>query len=330
MIRLIPSLAAAAALMISAATASRAEGDITVGYFLKWPMPFQFAKAEGSYDAALGTQVNWRAFDTGASMSAAMAAGEVQIAVSQGLRPFVEATSAGQDLRIIDVAVSYPDNENCVIAAALDIGKDTAADLHGKKVAVPFGTSAYYGFLLQMAHFSVDTASLQIEDMGPREAADALATGAVDMACGWGGALRRMQEHGTVLLTGDEKAELGLLVFDVTSAPAAFVVQNPETIASFLRVTAQANALWANRANRAAMLPVIAGDADMDDASTQEMMSAFAFLSVNEQLSAGWLGGGVQDFMKGLADIYAEAGSIDSALDSYAYTVDVSGLIAIK
>ena len=48
-------------------------------------------------------------------MSAAMASGDVQISVSQGVPPFVVATSAGQDLQILDVAVSYADNDNCVV-----------------------------------------------------------------------------------------------------------------------------------------------------------------------------------------------------------------------
>jgi taurine transport system substrate-binding protein len=34
-----------------------------------------------------------------------------------------------------------------------------------------------------------------------------------------------MLEHGNVLLTGDEKTALGILVFDVTSGPADWVAR---------------------------------------------------------------------------------------------------------
>ena len=78
--------------------------------------------------------INWVSFDTGTAMSAAMASGDVQIAVSQGVPPFVVATSAGQDLQIVDVAVSYSDNDNCVVAEALEIDKTNAGELNGKKV----------------------------------------------------------------------------------------------------------------------------------------------------------------------------------------------------
>ncbi|MEL7165822.1 MAG: ABC transporter substrate-binding protein [Pseudomonadota bacterium] len=321
--------AVAGVALLTGAQAAMAD-DITVGYFLEWPMPFQFAKVNGTYDEELGVTVNWRAFDSGVAMSAAMASGDVQISVSQGLPPFVVATSGGQDLQIVDVAVSYADNDNCVVAAAQEIDKSSAAELAGKKVAVPLGTAAHYGYLKQMEHFGVDPASMEIVNMNPPEGAAALAQGAVDMACGWGGSLRRMKEHGNVLLTGDEKTELGILVFDVTSAPASFVAENGDMMAEFLRVTAEANAMWADSANHAKMLPVIAKDAGMDEDATMETISTFTFPTVADQLAGGWLGGNAQTFMKGVADVFVAAGSIDGALDTYENTVNTGPLAAIN
>ena len=305
-------------------------GEVTVGYFLEWPMPFQYAKVEGMYDEAMGVKVNWVSFDTGTAMSAAMASGDVQISVSQGVPPFVVAVSAGQDIQIVDVAVSYSDNDNCVVASGLEIDKNSASELAGKKVAVPLGTAAHYGFLSQMNHFGVDLASLEVVDMAPAEGAAALSQGSVDMACGWGGALRRMKESGNVLLTGAEKEELGILVFDVTSAPANFVAEQGDVLAKFLKVTADANAMWADESNHAKMLPVIAKDAGMDEDATASTLATFVFPTVEEQLSAKWLGGGAQTFMKGVADVFVNAGSIDGALDSYAGTVNLAPLTAVS
>ncbi|SDH10596.1 ABC transporter substrate-binding protein [Alloyangia pacifica] len=312
----------AAALLAGAASAE----TITVGYFLEWPMPFEYAKAEGLYEEAMGTEINWVSFDTGTAMSAAMASGDVQLSVSQGVPPFVVATSAGQDLQALDVAVSYADNDNCVVRSELEIDKDSAGELEGKKVAVPLGTAAHYGFLKQMDHFGVPLDSLEIVDMAPPDGAAAIAQGAVDMACGWGGSLRRMKEHGNVLLTGAEKEELGILVFDVTSGPAGWVAENSDLVAAFLKVTADANAMWADEANHAKMLPVIAKDAGMDEDATAETMATFVFPTAEDQLSAKWLGGGAADFMKGVADVFVEAGSIDAALDSYADHVNTGPL----
>ncbi len=307
--------------------ASHGEG-ITVGYFLEWPMPFQYAKQEGMYEEALGMPVNWVSFDTGTAMSAAMASGDVQMSVSQGLPPFVVAASAGQDLQVLDVAVSYSENDNCVVREDLEIDKMSAGELAGKKVAVPLGTAAHFGFLKQMNHFGVDISSMDVVDMAPPDGAAAIAQGSVDMACGWGGSLRRMKEHGNVLLTGAEKEELGILVFDATSGPAGWVAENSDTVAAFLKVTADANAMWADEANHAKMLPVIAKDAGMDEDATMQTIATFEFPPVDEQLGEKWLGGGVQEFMKGVADVFVEAGAIDAALESYDDAVNAGPLQA--
>lgn len=321
--------AVASAAMMTGATSAFALDEITVGYFLEWPMPFEYAKVNGTYDEVMGVKVNWVSFDTGTAMSAAMASGDVQISVSQGVPPFVVATSAGQDLQTIDVAVSYSDNDNCVVASGLEIDKTNAGELAGRKVAVPLGTAAHYGFLRQMDHFGVALDSLEIVDMAPPDGAAAFAQGAVDMFCGWGGSLRRAKESGNVLLTGAEKEELGILVFDVTSAPASFVAENPDLVAKFLKVTADANAIWnAGGDAAAAMIPVIAQDAGMDETATAETMATFVFPSIEEQMSAKWLGGGAQEFMSGVAGVFVGAGSIPSALDSYAGNVNTGPLAA--
>ena len=320
-------LGVAAALSGSTAMAD-GHGEITVAYFLEWPMPFQFAKVEGMYEEALGTKINWVSFDTGTAMSAAMASGDVQLSVSQGVPPFVVATSAGQDLQILDVAVSYAENDNCVVAEELEIDKGNAGELAGKKVAVPLGTAAHYGYLKQMEHFGVDVSSMEIVDMAPAEGAVALEQGAVNMMCGWGGALRRAKEFGNVLLTGAEKTELGILVFDVTTGPAGWIAENGDMVAKFLKVTADANAMWADEANHAKMLPVIAKDAGMDEDATMATISTFTFPTTDDQLSGAWLGGNAQTFMKGVADVFVNAGSIDGALDTYENAVNTGPLSA--
>ena len=321
--KLMSAVAGAAAL--AGASAASAE-EITVAYFQEWPMPFQYAKVEGMYEEAMGMTVNWRAFDTGTAMSAAMASGDVQLSVSQGVPPFVVATSAGQDLAIVDVAVSYSENDNCVAAEALEIDKTNAKELEGKKAAVPLGTAAHYGFLKQMNHFGVDISTMDVVNMAPPEGAAAIAQGAIDLFCGWGGSLRRAKEHGNVLLTGAEKEDLGILVFDVTSGPADYVAENGDVVAKFLKVTADANAMWADEANRDKMLPVIAKDSGMDVEATAATIDTFVFPPVDEQLTEKWLGGGAQEFMKGVADVFVEAGSIDAALDTYESNVNIGPL----
>ncbi|ASJ73743.1 ABC transporter substrate-binding protein [Granulosicoccus antarcticus] len=322
-------VAGALALLAAQSATAQDLDELTVGYFLEWPMPMLAAKASGAFDEALGMKVNWVSFETGTAMSAAMASGDVQISVSQGVPPFVIAVSGGQDLQLVDVAVSYSDNDNCVVSANLEIDADSADELAGKKVAVPLGTAAHYGFLRQMDHFGIDVASLQVVDMAPPEGAAALGQGAVDFACGYGGGFTRMMEHGNVLLSGAEKEELGILVFDVTSAPASFIAENGDVVSKFLEVTAEANKEWAESGNDE-LLEIIASGAGMDLEAARSAISTMKFPTVEEQLSDKWLGANAATFMKGVADVFVDAGSIDSALDSYVGTVNTGPLQAIQ
>ncbi|MBI1383859.1 MAG: taurine ABC transporter substrate-binding protein [Rhizobiales bacterium] len=319
---------AAAGIASAPQPSTAAPSEITVAYFLEWPMPFQYAKVMGTYEKALGIKINWRAFETGTAMSAAMASGDVHLSVSQGVPPFVVATSAGQDLQIVDIAVSYSENDNCVVRASHGITKDNAKAIEGKKVGVPIGTAAHFGFLKQMAHFGIDTSKLEIVDMSPQDGAAAFAGGNLDMVCGWGGALRRMKEHGNVLLTGAEKEALGIFVFDVTSAPSTFVAENPDLVAKFLRVTADANQMYLSKA--AEMIPVIAKDAGMDEVATKATLDNFHFPTVDEQLGEKWFGGGTPTFVKGVADFFVSTGNIPSARDSYESAINTGPLQAAK
>ena len=67
--------------------------EITVAYFLEWPTANQVAQVEKLYDKEMGLKVNWVAFPNGNEMTRAMKAGDVQIAYSQGLIPYVVAVS---------------------------------------------------------------------------------------------------------------------------------------------------------------------------------------------------------------------------------------------
>ncbi len=307
---------------------ARAE-TITVAYFMEWPTPNQYAQAKKIYDKELGVDIKWVAFDAGTAMSAAMASGDVQIAFSQGIPPFVIATSAGQDLQIVDVAVSYAENDNCVVRENLEIDQDNVKELQGKQVGVPIGTAAHYGFLKQMQHFGVDTSTMKIVDMAPADGAAAFAAGNLDMVCGWGGALRRMKQHGNVLMSGAEKEKLGIQVFDATTVSRQWAQENPQLVEKFLKVTADMNKKF-NGPDKEKMLPVIAKASGMSIKAVKQTLQGFHFPTIQQQLSSKWLGGGTQQFLKQVADFFVQQGTIPKARKNYNDAVDASYLQAAE
>ena len=326
-----------------------AQDEITVAYFLEWPTPNQLAQVEKLYDEAMGVKVNWVAFDTGVEMTAAMLSGDVQIAYSQGLTPFTNAVSEGVPLKTVGIAVSYAENDNCVVADDSGITQDNAAEmLAGQNVAVPLGTVAHYKFLRTMDHMGVDASGLNVIDLAPADGAVALAEGEVAMACGWGGALRRMLEGGQVLMTAAEQEAIGIRVFDVISVTEDFAEESGDLITSFLQVTEdmhrQYNAnvgalMMGGRVTPArigsakaleSMYRGVADAAGMTYEDTIATMATFSFPLKEEQLSSAWFDGTVEAFMKDVADLFVAEGSLSNSLDDYSSTIDTSFLESVE
>jgi taurine transport system substrate-binding protein len=312
--------------MMGSVTTAFAE-DLVVAFFPEWPMPFQAEQAGKAFSDA-GLNIKWVSFDAGTAMSAAMASGDVNISVSQGVTPFLTAASAGQDLQAIAVAVSYSDNNNCVVRKSLEITKDNAKELEGKTVGVPLSTAADTDFRAQMAHFGVDTSKMTVVDMAPVDSAAAFASGNMDMVCGWGGPLRRMKEFGNPLLTGDEKEAVSGKIYDVISTPGSWAKENADTVAKFLKVYGSLDAKWnSGEAAQKEMLPAIASQAGMDETATAETIAVMKFPSAADQLSDKWMGGFVQQNFADSAKKMVEAGSV-KALPDYSALVNTSYLEA--
>lgn len=310
------------------ALAASAPDQVTVGYFLEWPTANQAAQLDKTYDKAMGVNVQWRAFDSGSAMSAAMASGDVDIAYSQGLVPFTVAVSQGLPIKMIGVAVSYAENDNCVVSKASGISQKNAAELEGKSVAVPFGTVAHYKMLRVMDELGVSSHKVKLLDMAPADGAAAIARGDVAMACGWGGALRRMKQYGTELMSAQEQEQIGIRVFDVISASNRFAEKYPELLSSFLSVTDDANRSFLE--NPAQMQTAIAKAAGLSLDDSNQVLSLFEFPLKEEQVSPDWLGGTVQLFTKEVADFFVEYKQIPKALDDYSAHIDASYYQNIK
>ena len=340
MMMLLSLVAAACVAPVPAGDATMADSDdgeamemealeeITVAYFLEWPTPNQVAQLEETYDEVMGLKVNWVSFDTGVAMSAAMASGDVHIAYSQGLVPFANAVTAGLPLKLVGVAVSYADNDNCVVGTDTGIGIDNVTDLHGLQVAVPIGTVAHYKMLREMEHLGVDVAQLELVDLAPADGAAALQRGDVAMACGWGGALRRMLENGDILMTGAEMEAIGIRVFDVVSVTDEFAADHGDIVTQFLQVTEDANAAYAEDA--ASKEAIIAEAAGMSVEDSNAVLALFSFPTAEEQMSEAWMGGTVQTFVKEVADFFVVQGELDAALDDYAPFIDASFLESVN
>ena len=320
------ALATSATLAVGAMAASHAAkpDKVTVAYFLEWPTANQVAQVEGTYEERLGVPVEFRSFGNGNEMTQAMVSGDVDIAYSQGFVPFVVGVSNNAPIKMVGVAVTYADNDACIVRDDAGITKDNAKDLEGKKVATPLGNVTHYKFLKSMEALGADASKVDLVQMNPADGAVALIRGDVTMACGFGGALDRMKTVGKPLLTGAEQEELGINTFDIVSVTDEFAEQYPDLVKEFLAVTEEANQAFKDSPDD--KIATIAGAAGMDEDATKKTLEGFGFPSAEEQKGANWMGGGVQEATKGVADVMVGAGEMDAALDDYSKFIDASFL----
>ena len=316
--RTIAAILAAAALVAASApgaTAAEKPESITVAYFPEWPTANQVAQAERWYDEAMGLEVRWRPFDSGVQMADAMVAGEVDVSYSMGIIPFMGAVSGGAPLTAVGIAVSYAENDNCAVHYKAAIDKANAHELEGKKIAVPFGTVTHYKLLRTLDFLGVDTGKLDLVDMVSAKGAEALARGEVTMACGWGGALRRMLGKNRVLMSAREQTRIGIRTFDVVAVTNDFAEAHPDLVTAFLRVSDRAADYLDDDPDEAE--PIIAEAAGLSLKESNILLSRFQFYTRDAQLTSTWMRGGVQAFTKEVADFYVAQGAMPKALDDY-------------
>jgi len=301
---------------------AQAADEVNVAFFLEWATPNQVAKVEGTYEDAMGVPVNWTNFDAGTQMTEAMLAGDIDISYSQGLAPFINAVNANAPIKMVAIAVQYPAND-CVVRDGVGITKENASELEGKAVAVPLATMADYSFRMMMRALDVDVEEVNVIDQVPADAAVSLADGAVAMACGFGAdSMNKMYEVGTPLMNAQDKEEAGIISFDVVSVTESFAQENPELVRTFLEVTADANAAFAEDQSK---IDVIAKDAGLSVEATKAQMADFTFPSPEEQLNRYFNKGGLAS-----AAIEVVGGAFateeNPALEDYSAVVDTSYL----
>jgi len=261
-------------------TGAHAADSVNVAFFLEWATPNQISKVDKAYDDAMGVDVKWTDFSTGVQMTEAMLAGDIDIAYSQGLAPFVTAIQQGAPLKMVSIAVVYEAND-CFVNDGLGITSANASELEGKTVAVPLNTMADFSFRKQMAALDVDMSTMTIVDQAPADGAVSLADGSVAMACIFGGASAKAAgEVGKPIMSSQEKRDAGIGSFDVVSVTEKFATENPGLLRTFLEVTEEANQNWKATDDQ---ITKVAADAGMDFGTTKNQMAGFVFPSIADQ-----------------------------------------------
>jgi taurine transport system substrate-binding protein len=306
--------------VLGAQAVEAADKTVTIA-FQTGTDPAKVAQADGLYEKATGWTINWRKFDSGADVIAAIASGDVQIGYV-GSSPLAAGATSELPIKTILVADLIGEAEALVVRNGTNITK--ADDLKGKKIAVPFVSTTHYSLLAVLKHWNIDPKSVQILNLRPPEIAAAWERGDIDGAYVWDPALARLKANGKVLITSKEVAAFGAPTFDAWIVRTDFAAEHPDVVSTFVRVTGQAHAkyrsdpdAWDAKSPEVAKISRITGEKP-EDIPASLRGSVFPLLS--EQLDL--LGAGT---VKAIADTSAflkEQGKVPTVLPDYAAYVE--------
>jgi taurine transport system substrate-binding protein len=254
-----------------------------------------------------------------------MASGQVDIAVA-GSSPLAAAVSQGIDLQLFWLLDDIAQAEAMVVRDGSGIDPAQPATLKGKTLAVPFVSTTHFHTLFALETWGIQPTELEILNMQPNQIAAAWERGDIDAAFVWDPALARIKRSGKVMVTSGELSAKGKATFDGLVVMREFADANPEFMAKFVRVIADANAAYlADKGKLTADSPVVQANASLLGGEPAEVIAAlslYAYPSAKEQASARWLGGGAEGgaakALKATAEFLEEQGKVDQVLPDYA------------
>ncbi|RQP07133.1 taurine ABC transporter substrate-binding protein [Paracoccus sp. MA] len=307
---------------------AHAETTVVVGY-QQIVGPFIAAIADGRLDAAAkeaGYKIDWRQFSSGGDISTALASGNVPVGVI-GSTGIAAAATRGVEFELFWILDNIGKSE--ALVARNGSGIEKPEDLTGKKVAVPFVSTAHFHLLVGMDQvWKIDPRGVNILNMKPPQILAAWQRGDIDAAYVWPPVLTELMKEGAVIADSEQIGAASVPTFDGLVADKKFAAENPEFMAAFTKALAGAYADYnADKAAWTEDSPQVAGIVKMiggDAAGTVQALNMLSFPDAAEQASETWLTGGAVRALSESARFLVEQKQIDAALEDYAPFVNAS------
>lgn len=289
--------------------------DVKVGFQLvygPWKANMERLKKEGLG----GKSIEFFKFSSGTEVINAMASGSVDISLN-GSSPTAAGYSRGVDMQVVYI---YDNINN---AEALVVRDDIKApqDLVGKTIAVPFGSTTHFHMMFALEQFGLDAKKVNVIDMSPPDMVAAWTRGDIDGGFVWDPALGKMKADGHVLLSSGLLSSWGKATFDAMVARKSFTDENPKFMCQWIKMVSSADADY--RANPSdygpgtAKAKAIAKAVSGQQEQVGGVLALYNYPTLEEQVSATWLGGGVANALKATSEFLKSQGKIDKVLDSY-------------
>ncbi|MCP2002936.1 taurine ABC transporter substrate-binding protein [Buttiauxella ferragutiae] len=203
--------------------------DVTVAYQTS-AEPAKVAQADNAFAKDSGAKVEWRKFDSGASVVRALASGDVQIG-NIGSSPLAVAASQKVPIEVFLLASQLGNSEALVVKKGITSPKD----LIGKRIAVPFISTTHYSLLAALKHWGIKPGQVEVLNLQPPAIIAAWQRGDIDGAYVWAPAVNELEKEGTVLTDSAQVGKWGAPTLDVWVVRKDFAKAHPEVVEAFAK-----------------------------------------------------------------------------------------------
>jgi taurine transport system substrate-binding protein len=285
------------------------------------------AIASGEIANIPGWKVEFREFNSGAEIFAAIAAGDVQIG-DVGSSPFAASVSKGIDVKAVYISGAAGQDEALVVRNGSGI--NTLADLKGKRVAAAPVSTDHFMLLSTLKQEGIGPNDATVLAIPQPEIVAGWQRGDIDAAFVWDPALGKLQESGKILLTARQAADRGAVTFGALVATGDLIKEHSDFLQQFVKIvdkyykdleTHPEN--WTADSDNVKVLAKFTGAKPKDIA---DRIKVSAYVPAADQASAKWLGGGEQSALAHVLHDTAEflkgQQKINQVLDSYAAFID--------
>ena len=304
----------------SGAAAGGMPAEFRIGYQVV-PNAELLTKNLGSVEEKFpDVEIKWLPFDSGRDVNTAMVSGGIDVGLA-GSVPVSTGIAQNLPYQVYYVHDVIGDNE--ALAVTESSGINAMADLTGKTIGVPFGSTTHFSLLSALDQEGIDSADVKILDMQPQDMLAAWQRGDIDGGFVWQPTLSKMLEaDGKVLITAKQLAEDGIVTADLGIVSKEFAQNYPDFLSGYVETLNESTAFYRESPDEAAA--AIAEEIGLTPEESLAVMNELVWLDAGEQASASYLGtpeapGALSQVLKDSAEFMVAQEAIPSAPEVAAY-----------
>jgi taurine transport system substrate-binding protein len=261
--------------------ANAAEPDVVRLGWYGGPRIWVIGKANGLFEKAMGSKVEWVQFPSGAGALTGLASKQVDIA-RMGSSATVAGISRGLPIEVISVSGVIKTSERLIAKAPIQ----SVADLKGKTIAYPPGSTAQYALMAALKVSNVPVGQVKLLSLAPSEMVAAWKRGDIDAAYVWSPFTDSMLVDGgkQIMATGDLQKE-GYYVFNTFVVRKEFAEKYPQKVVQFLKAFEQSIDMY--NKDTVGMVKLIATHLSQKEDGVRVALEGLYSPMFEEQLAAG-------------------------------------------